>query len=300
MKSPIKKSFSKPFTDIINFVIIKSCFLILIFCFQTERVSAYYPLHQYIFGLDFNYAHQNHVADFKGFSSTSTCCIDDMKGDGKSISISTFFSFPIFIDHYRGQIWDLGFNLGFSKINDNLFGFGKEAIIVNDTLFNGEFKHSIDINYSAFFAGIFFNWNMEGGNLVYGFECNFINQSNYIQKEEISFPKDGVVFQNTNTHFRNIQSGDIPNLQKILYLAYMKMVQDFQLNSVGTYVISPYLFCDYQINEISKSSGWHSVSFGLGFCFKFFQGSYKPYHDPNQPFEVRNEQNKNPLIIKPL
>lgn len=293
MKSSTKKLFGKPFTDISNSVILKLCLLILIFSFQIERVSASYPLHQYIFGLDFNYAHQVHGTEFKGFSSSPTCCIENLHGDGQKINISTFLTLPIIIDDYKGEIWDLGFNLGFSKINANLFGFGKEAIIVNDTLFNGEFKHSIDINYTAFTAGIFFNWNMDGGNGVYGFECQYINQSNYTQKEEISFPKDGGVFQNTNTHLRNIQSGDIPNLPKLLYLVYIKMVQDFLLNSDGTYVLSPYLYCDYTINEISKSSGWHSVSIGLGFSFKFLQGSYNPYDNPHQPIEVRNEININ-------
>ncbi|MBX3042612.1 MAG: hypothetical protein KIT33_00810 [Candidatus Kapabacteria bacterium] len=225
---------------------------------------------QSIYGIEYNHGFQNHRTSLTKIRSSILETSENLIGKGNSNHFNAFYSFPIFRNECQPSPLNLGFNIGYKQTSAEVFGYSKDQILLNNELITGDIKQSIKIDYTSFVIGTYLTlFESSITFMTFGIEGHFFANNSYYQKEVITSPKNEGAFQDNQSRSRNIQTGKIPDINSIIYICYAKIHFDIPLNEEKNYYISPTLFLEFQINEISKSSGWFSTSYGIGLSFKY-------------------------------
>lgn len=262
-----KYNFSK--VKIVNkrLVFTINLFLLIITFIFLNIISIYSQTNDnqsYFLGVGYQYSFESHSTTLKSISANPSCCIDDLSGEGNTDKFNLNFIYKSSSD------LNLGINFGYNRLKSNLYSFETELINVNGNLFNGEFKHNLDIDYSFFNFGLFYPYfPIENLFLTFGAEIQYLSDINYHQKEEITFPIDKGVFQDSQTRTRNEISGKIGNVNKLQFQVISTMELLLPLNRKKNWYLAPHVDLSYRFTEIFNQSGWTNYGYGIGISLKY-------------------------------
>jgi hypothetical protein len=218
----------------------------------------------YYFGIGYQHIFELNQTSFRGLTAVPNCCIDNLTGDGNIDNLNVSFIFK------GNNYLNFGIRVGYSKSKSNLYTFENELINVNGELFNGEFKHSLDVEYNSFNLGLFYpfiaddNWL-----LTVGTDMLYLTDNSYYQKEEITFPIDRGVFQDTQTRTRNKFSGKIENINKMQFQLTSSFEYLLLLNRKKIFYLVPNIALSYRFTDLINKSGWTNFGYGIGLSLRY-------------------------------
>lgn len=204
------------------------------------------------------------ASDIINISNLSTCCPKFMNGEGTSVYGGLYYSiFNVFgeenlsvsfgasIDYYTAIIY----------YDENL------AINVDGEPFNGKIRHSIDFASYSLSPEINFKYNFNSLFIKYRLAADLYLKNNYTQKEEIVYPTDRGVFEDTKTRVRNVVRSQTDKLT-LPIINSLAFGADIAFRS-GV-VISPGLNLGYH-SSLSKSFDWTYIFYGLSIDIRLLE-----------------------------
>jgi hypothetical protein len=249
----------------LNFILI--CFITIFFANINSLLSITKDKEHMYFGIGYLYSFESDITNFKGVTDVQSCCINDLSGGGSNNNLNFTFIFK------RDDFLNFGINLGYKTSKSIVYTFEKELINVSGNLYNGEFKHSLEVEYKSIDFGLFYPlYPNEKSLIAIGAAMNYIIDDKYHQKEEISFPVDKGVFQDSQTRTRNDYSGKLENINNIQYQFYCSIEYMMPLNRIETFYLVPRINFSYRLTELIKGSGWKAFSYGIGLSLTYRYG----------------------------
>jgi hypothetical protein len=246
---------------------LKSNFLLIILILITNISSMYSQIidkQNYYFGIGFQHDFDFDNTNFRGINAVQSCCLDNLSGEGTVDNFNLSFI-------YKGNDYqNFGINFGYNSSKSNIYSYEKEVINVNGNIYNGEFKHNLDIDYFSYNLGLFYPYLLEE-NIFISLGCDIINLTdiNYNQKEEITLPFDRGVFQDTQTRTRNEFSGKLNNINNIQFQFNSSIEYLLPLNRKKSLFLAPHVVLTYRFSELIKQSDWTKFGYGIGLSLRF-------------------------------
>lgn len=218
-----------------------------------------------------------HTADFSALPGIPSCCPRFETGTGVGFGGGFLYSFPIsdklFVDTrvgYRDRSGVL------TRIED-IYLAGTDGFGVD-----GEFEHKVDASLSsvtltpALGIRLSDNFSIRGG-----LEIGYVMTKTYEQQEEIVKPNNGR-FTDTDSRFRNVNSGDIPDASSISAALVAAAAYDLPLNSANTFFLAPEVNFAFGLTNVS-SDPWTVSTLGGGLSLKYAPRKIIPPPPPPAP-----------------
>lgn len=212
-------------------------------------------------GLGFGVGLNFHTANFKGvdFPNIPSCCPRFETGFGLNSILGLLLSFPI------NENFSLQFQSGFENLNAVLRKKEKEYFSTQrQEGIWGEFEHSVKSSLNAVYGDIFLSYRISPKfKILFGPTLNYLIKNEFEQKEEIVNPSYGV-FAIERTRVRNYSTGQIPNINKLLFGLGFGINYYLPLNAENTLFLVPNIFLKARLNEIAEGHQWRAYSLSGG------------------------------------
>ncbi|MCX7879677.1 MAG: OmpA family protein [Ignavibacteria bacterium] len=233
------------------------------------------------FGIGFTFSGgaNFHSANFKGvnFPNIPSCCPRFETGFGLNYNFGSKIIFP-FSESF-GLLFQIGYeNLGATLLKREKEYFSTQA---QEGVW-GEFEHSVKSNLNSIFGDLSFSYRLTPQFVLsIGPSVNFLLKHTFEQKEEIVSPSYGV-FAVEKTRVRNQTSGEIPNVNKLLYGLKFGLRYFLPINANSTLFFVPGLQCKIGFNNIDQDE-WKPYSFAAGISFVYAPRKEKKIAPPPPP-----------------
>lgn len=248
---------------ILNKILILTLIFLTSVNFATTKETFNLPLSQSL-GFSVNNRWETHKTEIRTLSKNPNCCSDFLTGDGNSYGFSLEYLQKLNEDDLS---FSVGFSLGYQYGKSLIFYDEQEAMIVNGEPYTGIFRHSVEFKSNYLIPALIIN--MEYSDFVLRLNTGFgiFISNDYQQKEEIIYPEDRGVFEDTKTRVRNLVNSSINELATPLDLSFsigykLPLNNDYQLFVVPS-------FYGYYQSSIIKELTWYNYGFGLRFSFIF-------------------------------
>ncbi|TAL68543.1 MAG: hypothetical protein EPN82_09700 [Bacteroidetes bacterium] len=243
------------------------------------------------YGLFVDYNFNRHYPNFIALPGCPSCNPGYLDGSGTGISFGGIFEYPI-----NNNLLTYG-RLELLNLNGLLTRNEETKVLIDTSLVNGEFTHTLDTKLSviSFEPGI--NYNIiKNLFLSAGINAGFFITNTYRQSEQITQPSDRGVFQDTKTRTRNDTSGTIQQISSVNLSLLFGLSYEFPLNSDETIFFAPEISYRYGLTNIVSTLDWKVNSFNLGIALKY---SPKPFKQKIEPiYELKKEIKIDTVIVK--
>jgi outer membrane protein OmpA-like peptidoglycan-associated protein len=245
------------------------------------------------FGAFGHYALNNHVADFARMPTTVSCCSTYTGGSGSGFSTGLLFEYPV--------AKSLLLSLRASYLTQTFTMITREPtrVISNGLGADGAFEHRLDGSFSSIGIEPLVAYNPLPSLLFYGgVRVAVIGSSNYIQKEQLTEPAGVGTFLNpdgtdSRLRTRNAFVGEIPNtsLQASLLIG---VGYDLPLNRAGSMVLTPEVFYQIGISNVTSDLNWKVNALRMGIAVK-----YSPHSTSTEELIRERKNELDPVSQKP-
>lgn len=232
------------------------------------------------FGLGFGVGLNFQTANFKGidFPNIPSCCPRFETGLGLNYWVGPLVSFPLsenFSLRIQGGLENLSATLK-KKENEYLSAQGLDGVL-------GTFEHSVKATLNSVSGDILFSYRFTPQfHILFGPTMNFLFKNEFEQKEEIIEPSYGV-FAIEKTRVRNHTTGEIPNVNKLLFGVGLGVNYYLPMNANNTLFLVPNVMFRGRFNEIAKNHEWRSFSISGGISLVYAPRKVKIVKPPAPP-----------------
>lgn len=235
-------------------------FLLIMSCnvYSQERVE----LSSFFFFT--KYGIENNSTDFNRVSTNPSCCDNNFSdASGNSFHLGSQYNYLIGSGFYvLGSLEVSHSNSDFSKIE---FQEIRDPVTVN-----AEIEHSINtrVYLTSLSTGLSYKFKALRISGILGFNL-FLN-GNYDGKEILVSPSNYGTFENGLRTRNQIESGDMDLLNTATFFNEFRMAYDFNLNSSGSVVVSPFLSYRFGFNSRVDNGDLTSslLNIGIGIRLK--------------------------------
>lgn len=209
--------------------------------------------------LNFN----SHTADFKELPNVENCCPKFESGSGKGYTIGVLYERPF------SSLFSLGARLSFSVQDASLRATEfADALDTSNTPMTTTIEHHIDSKLSTVGVEPMLSIRPVGGLYFHlGSRIAFLSSIQYEQAEEILTP--GFVFKENLQHIRNQHSGNISPVSPLQYALLVGASMELPLNTLRTVFLSPQMFFQMGLSDLSPNIHWRASALRLGIALKF-------------------------------
>jgi hypothetical protein len=204
-----------------------------------------------------------HLADFRALPNAPSCCPQYKIGYGLGYGFGAGFEFPINENTFVGS------KLFYNSSQGLLASQESTLVIVNLTEQLGVIEHSIDSKFVIAGISPFIGKNFENTNISLGANIGYITSGTYSQKEQIVEPSNTGYFKENNSRIRNVSSGDIQNLNKLMFGIFAEISYDLKMNISNTLFFSPNLNLGYSFTNFVQNLDWKFFSAKAGIAIKY-------------------------------
>jgi outer membrane protein OmpA-like peptidoglycan-associated protein len=235
-------------------------FIIILFCsiyntesqelLDTNKLKPRFGIFaQYGLGLNF--------ADFKKLPSTESCC------GGFENSISPAYRLGILTDIPLDYDYSIGLRLGYGGFTGNFSSNYNTDVVIDNSVQEGIFSHNLNSDISKVDFAALFTYELEKELYIsLGPSLSYILNSDYQQWEQIEQPTDRGVFPGEG-RVRNNYSGEIDNINSLLYGLDLVFEYQLPLNNKNSYFLVPTLTYSHKFNNLVDNTNW-SISELIG------------------------------------
>lgn len=230
------------------------------------------------------FAHYNmnmHAADFTTLPGVPNCCPKFKEGSGGA------FSFGLMIAKPFSSALSLQLRAGMYNYSALLEADEKGAFDINDEAVEGVMRHEIDATISHIGIEPILSYRLFSGFSVnVGLQAGFIMQKEYSQYEEITEPKNQVVYENGDKRYLE-SSGDIPEASSLMLSALAGLSYELPLNKDKTLMLVPEVFYSIGLSNVvtPDTSDWSINALRAGISFKYRPA--KPEEPPIRNYRVK-------------
>ncbi len=220
------------------------------------------------FGAFGQYTLNDHIANFARMPFTVSCCSTYTGGSGTGFSTGLLFEYPV--------AKSLLLSLCASYLTQSFTMVTREPtrIISNGIGADGAFEHRLDGSFSSIGIEPLVAYNPLPSLLFYGgIRLAVIGSSNYDQKEQLTEPAGVGTFLNpdgtdSRQRTRNEFAGSIPNttMQAALLIG---VGYDLPLNRSGSMLITPEVFYQIGVTNVSSDLNWNVNALRMGIALKY-------------------------------
>ncbi|MGB9851649.1 MAG: OmpA family protein [Candidatus Kapaibacteriota bacterium] len=235
---------------------------------------------RFSFGLGVGIGSNFHTANFKGidFPNIPSCCPRFETGFGLNYWVGPTFSIPI------GENFSFQIQGGLENIGATLTKREQEYLSTRELEgVWGEFEHSVQATLRSVSSDLLFSYRITPKfRLLLGPTLSFLIKKEFEQKEEIVSPSYGV-FAVERTRVRNHTSGEIPNVNKLLFGLGLGASYYLPMNSNNTLFLVPNIIVRGRFNEIAQNHEWRAYSISAGISIIYSPRKVKIIKPPAPP-----------------
>lgn len=211
------------------------------------------------YGISLGLSNNLFNADFTALPGIASCCPGYQSGNGTSPYFMISYQFPI------DDNLTLGISSGINLIDGLMTTRESKITSLDIGEVEGVFEHSIDVRISEFLISPSINYFFYKNFILNGsFNIGFPISSNFRQKEVIVEPSNRGFFTGSDSsRTRGKFSGDIPDLNSLLFGISTKISYELPLNRNRTLKVAPGIFGRYNFNGLVSGIDWNVNMLGV-------------------------------------
>lgn len=164
---------------------------------------------------------------------------------------------------------NFGIKIGFSNSRSSKYEYEKTTVIDSGKAVAGEFKKSLDIDYTSFNVGLFYPvFPFENTQITFGTDLVYITDNSFHYKEEIISPVD-VVYMDPKLRIRNEHTGKISNINSYQFQFTSTFEYMIPLNRRKSWYLAPNIGISYRFTELIDNSDLTYFGYGIGLSLKY-------------------------------
>lgn len=204
-----------------------------------------------------------HTANFQTLGNVPNCCPRFERGSGSGPSIGAVLYVPF------DRIWSVDVRVAYVSDNATLSADEGTTIIVNNTLVDGTFRHTVVASLASLGYEMFAVYKVVSDlQILAGARASFMMTKSFSQQEEIVQPSSNGTFLD-GTRVRNKYSGAIPDAATFDFALLGGVRYVLPMNAKRSVVLAPEILYSYGLSTVAAGQSWmaNALRFGLSIQF---------------------------------